>query len=173
MIKRFHVLRIIAVFLLLALILIPGSLVFAEGVTTVSISGPQEVNPGEQFTIDIQVEPGAEIAGVQFNLAFDSSLLTVDSVAEGNLLSQNGASTYFSPGTIDNVSGDISGVAGAITTPGQVVSTSGTFAVITLTASTSGGTSTLTLSNVVVGDINGQPVQVNVVSGQVSINPMP
>ena len=78
--------RKIPVMSLLALVLVPGSPVSAEGATAVSVSGPQKVNAGEQFTIDIQVEPGAAIAGMQFDITFDPSLLTVDSVAEGNLL---------------------------------------------------------------------------------------
>ena len=110
---------------------------------------------------------------MQFELAFDPSLVTVDSIAEGNLLSQDGATTYFSPGTIDNVAGTISGVAGAITTPGQTASTAGIFATVTLTAGTESGTCPLTLSNVVVGDIDGQSVPVSVANGQVTIDQPP
>ena len=168
-----HCLKILTIFLIATLGLFPHGPTSAQVDTIVSVSGPGEVNLGEQFTVDIIVEPETAIAGVQFNLAFDSSLVTVDSVAEGNLLSQGGATTYFSAGTIDNIAGTISGVAGAITTPGQTVSTIGTFAEITLTAGMSGGTSLLTLADVLVGDINGQPVQVSVVSGQVAINQPP
>jgi len=171
--KVFHFLRILTIFLIVTLGLFPHGLASAQGTTVVSVSGPEEVNPGEQFTVEILVEPETAIAGVQFDLAFDSSLVTVDSVAEGNLLPQGGATTYFSAGAIDNIVGTISGVAGAITTPGQTVSTAGTFAVLTLSAGTQGGISPLTLSSVVVGDINGQPVQVSVVSGQVAINQAP
>jgi hypothetical protein len=163
----------LAIFLTLSIGLIPFSMALAEGETVVSVSGPEAVDPGEQFTVAIIVEPETGIAGMQFNLAFDPSLVTVDSVAEGNLLSQGGAGTYFSSGTIDNVAGTVSAVAGAITTPGQTVSATGTFATITMTAGTEGGTSPLTLSSVVVGDINGQPVSVSVVSGQVNINQAP
>ncbi|HEY50301.1 MAG TPA: hypothetical protein G4O20_00640 [Dehalococcoidia bacterium] len=163
-------LRALTVFILLISALLPFSLASAQEVTEVSVSAPGEVNSGEQFTVDIVVNPATAIAGVQFDLAFDPSLVTVDSVAEGDLLSQNGASTYFSPGTTDNVAGTVTGVAGAITTPGQVVSTAGTFATITMTAGDGGGTCTLTLSEVVVGDIDGQSVPVSVVSGQVIIN---
>jgi len=173
MMRKSHFLKILPVFLLLTLVLVPGSPVSAEGETEVSISGPGEVNPGEQFTIDIQVTPGEAIAGVQFNLAFDASLFSVDSVTEGDLLTQDGASTYFSAGTINNGTGSVSGVAGAIITPGQTVADAGTFAVVTMTAGTTGGTSSLILSNVVVGDINGQAVAITVTNDQVSINQAP
>jgi hypothetical protein len=164
----------LAISLVLALGLFLPSLVSAQASTVVSVSAPsQSITPGEQFTVDIVVEPGTAIAGVQLDLSFDPSLVTVDTVAEGNLLAQNGASTYFMPGTINNVSGTVSGIAGAIITPGQAVSTAGTFAIITLTAGEGGGTSSLTMSNVVVGDIDGNSVAVSVVNGQVAVNQPP
>ncbi len=149
---------------------LPGS-VLAAGTAVVSVSAPtQAVSSGTQFTVNITVQPNNAIAGAQFNLSFNPALVSVISVNEGNLLNQNGASTYFMPGTINNTAGTVTGVAGAITAPGKTVSTTGTFAVITMTAGTPKGTSILTLSNVIVGDINGQSVNVNVVNGQVVIN---
>ena len=171
--NMFHCLRILTIFLIVTLGLLPYGLASAQGGTVISVSALEEVNQGDQFTVEILVEPETAIAGVQFDLAFDSSLVTVDSVAEGNLLSQDGATTYFSAGVIDNIAGTISGVAGAITTPGQAVSTTGVFAVITITAGMQGGISPLTLSSILIGDINGQPVQVSVISGQVAINQTP
>jgi hypothetical protein len=153
--------------------LFPSSLSAAEDTTVVSVSVPSEVSTGEQFTVSIEVEPGTAIAGAQFDLSFTQSLVTANSVTEGDLLSQGGAVTYFNPGDLNNTTGSISGVAGAIITPGQTVSTSGTLATITLTAGTTSGTCSLTLSGVVVGDANGQPVTVSVVSGQVIINQAP
>jgi hypothetical protein len=170
---RVYIARTLFIVFILALGLIPLNIALAEGPTIVSVSAPTGLNPDEQFTVDITVEPGTAIAGVQFNLAFDPAVVTVDSVAEGNLLSQDGASTYFSEGTINNSTGTISGVAGAITTPGQSVATPETFAVITMTAGSQGGTSALTLSGVVVGDVNGQAVEISVVSSQVAINRAP
>ncbi len=170
---RILVARTLFVAFILALGLIPLNLALADGPTVVGVSAPTGYGPGEQFTVDITVEPGTAIAGMQFNLAFDPAVVTVDSVAEGNLLSQDGASTYFNGGTVDNVAGTISSVAGAITTPGQSVATPETFAVITMTAGSLGGVSALTLSGVVVGDVNGQGVEISVVSGEVAINRAP
>ncbi|UCB43895.1 MAG: hypothetical protein JSV77_04410 [Dehalococcoidales bacterium] len=162
--------KLIALVIILSLGIFPSSLASAEGATTVSVSAPTEVDAGKQFTISIAVEPGTEIAGAQFDLSFDQSLVTANSVTEGNLLSENGAATYFNPGAIYNTTGTISGVAGAIIIPGQTVSVSGTFATITLTAGTTRGTCPLTLSGVVVGDANGQSVSVSVVSSQITIH---
>ena len=151
--------------------LFPASIASAAVTTTVSVSAPSEpVGAGENFTVSIQVDPGTAIAGMQFDLAFDPSLITVASVEEGTLLSQNGASTYFSAGTIDNTAGTVSNVAGAITTPGQTVSTAGTFAAITFTSGSTEGTSSLTLTGVVVGDMDGQSVPISLVNREVTIN---
>jgi hypothetical protein len=172
--KPRNLIKFLTILLTLVVGLFPYGTVLAAGETAVAVSAPADVDPGEQFTVNITVAPGTTpIAGVQFDLAFNPSLVTVNNVAEGNLLSQGGSSTYFVSGTIDNIAGTISGVAGAITTPGQSVAAPGTFAVITMTASAQGGTSSLTLSNVVVGDVNGQPVQITVTGGQVGVNTPP
>jgi hypothetical protein len=169
--NRFISLKIIVIALMFLLGLTPLSIALAAP-TSVGISVPPKVHAGEQFTVDINVAPGGAIAGVQFNLAFNPAVVTVNSVAEGNLLSQGGASTYFGSGTINNAAGTVNSVVGVITTPGQSVSSAGTFAVITMTAGPS-GTSALTLSDVVVGDVNGQAIQISVVSGQVVVNRPP
>ena len=169
----FNIAKVLPLAVVLTLGLFPPGMASAQETTIVSVSAPSQVNSGEQFTVDIVVQPGEAIAGVQFDLAFDQSLVTADGVAEGNLLSQGGATTYFNPGGIDNVAGTINGVAGAIITPGQTISTAGIFVTNTLTAGTGGGTCPLTLSAVVVGDINGQPVPVSIVDGEVVINQPP
>jgi hypothetical protein len=159
--------------LLIAIISLPN-FVLAAGTAVISVSAPtQAVSSGTQFTVNITVEPNNAIAGIQFNLSFNPAQVTVNSIIEGNLLKQGGANTYFSSGTINNTAGTITGVAGAITSPGQTVSTSGTFTVITFTAGTTKGTSTLILSNVIVGDINGQSVSVNIVNSQIATDHPP
>lgn len=169
--NTFISLKIIAIALTFLLGLAPLSIALAAS-TTVSVAVPSGAHPGEQFIVNINVSPGGAIAGVQFNLAFNPAVVTVNSVAEGGLLSHGGASTYFGSGTINNVAGTVTGVAGVITTPGQSVSSAGTFAAITMTAG-AGGTSALTLSGVVVGDVNGQAVEISVASGQVVVNRAP
>jgi hypothetical protein len=140
---------------------LPGIASAAEA-TTVSIATPsQSIDPGQQFTVSISVVPGTAIAGMQFDLSFDPSLVTVESVKEGDLLGQGGASTFFNSGKIDNQAGTVAGVFGAITSPGESVSTQGAFATITLTAKTQGESWPLSLSDVIVGDMDGNSVSVS------------
>ena len=170
--RRF--LKSVAVLLAASLALYATAPAAAAGPGVMSVSPPtQAVSPGAQFTVSITVQPNNSIAGAQFDLSFNPALVTASAVTEGNLLKQNGANTFFMPGTIDNNAGTISGVAGAITAPGQTVSTPGTFAVITFTAGSTKGTSSLTLSTVIIGDVNGQSVPVTTSDGQVSVDRAP
>jgi hypothetical protein len=150
---------------------LPGIASAAEA-TTVSIASPTEsVDPGQQFTVSIAVVPGTAIAGMQFDLSFDPSLVTVESVKEGDLLGQGGASTFFNSGKIDNRAGTVTGVFGAITSPGGAISTQGTFATITLTARTQGESWPLSLSHVIVGDTGANPVSVSLSNEGSSADP--
>jgi len=143
----------------------------SEVETQVYISPPsQTVNAGQTFTVNVFIEPAEAIAGAQFNLSFDPALLTANSVAEGNLLKQNGALTVFGNGTINNSAGTITNVYGAIITAGATVSSPETLASISFTAKTSAGTSPVTLHNVVVGNATGGAVTINVTDGDVTIN---
>jgi len=130
----------------------------------------QTVLKGQNFRVNISVSPGTAIAGMQLDLLFNSSLVEVNSVTEGDLFKQDGASTHFNPGTIDNATGIVTYVYGAIIKQGANVSTPGTFAIVNLTASdTLSGTSPLALANVKVSDPDAQAVPINVTNGTVTV----
>lgn len=142
----------------------------AASTTTVSVSAPSgAVSPGSAFSVTVAVAPATAIAGMQFDLSFNPALVSVTGVQEGNLFNQAGASTFFNAGTIDNNAGTVTGVFGAITTPGQTVSAQGTFATIALTAKTATGDCPLGLTNVIVGNASGASVAVTVNGGSVTI----
>jgi hypothetical protein len=144
-----------------------------NGATVVMIDpSTQTVLPEGSFTVNVTVDPAVPIAGVQFDLSFNASLISANSVTEGNLLKQGGANTYFSPGTIDNAAGTITGVAGAITKPGATVSLPGNFAAVSFTAGTTEGTSPLDLSNLIVGDVNGNLASITLNDGSVTVGPI-
>jgi archaellum component FlaG (FlaF/FlaG flagellin family) len=162
----------VAFFIALALgLCLPYAPLSADaGTTAVSVSAPsQPVASGQQFTVSIVVVPNTDLSGLQFNLHFDPAFVSIDSVQEGNLLAQNGATTYFNPGQIDNQAGTLTGAFGVITSPGQTISAQGTLAVITLTAKAQGGACPLGLSNVVAGDINGNSIPVSAEEAAVTV----
>jgi hypothetical protein len=143
----------------------------ADPATAVTVEpASNKVGIGDTFTVDIFVDPDTAIAGAQFNLSFDASVVTANGVTEGNLLSQGGASTFFMTGTINNVAGTITNVAGATAIPGASVSGQGTFATVSFTA-TAVGTSALHLSKMIVGNLQGQAVAITVSDGNVTVCP--
>ncbi|ACV62797.1 Ig domain protein group 2 domain protein [Desulfofarcimen acetoxidans DSM 771] len=140
-----------------------------SGATTLSIEPvTKNVSAGDTFTLNVLVAPATAIAGAQFNLSYDPAVLQINSVTEGGLLKQNGNTSFFLPGDIDNTEGLLKNVAGAITTSGGEVSEEGVLATVTFTAKAS-GTSTLTLSNVIAGSKVGQSVPVQVIGGSVTV----
>jgi len=169
--------------LLLVLLMLMTGITPASATTTVIISpSTQIVSQGESFSINVSIEPDTAIAGAQFNLQFNSSIINVNSVMEGELFKQNGANTLFNPGTIDNVAGVVTHVWGNIlNTSGapKNVSTSGTFAIINITAcNTAAGPSPLALIgkppiSVLVSDPEGNAVPISVINGTVKVNRAP
>jgi len=141
--------------------------------TTVSISaGDYTVPRNETFTVNITVNQTVPITGVQFDLSFNPSLVSVVNVSNGTLLTQSGANnTYFSPGTLDNTTGTLTGVVGAIITPGETVSTPGVFATIQMTSKAVEGTSLLDLSNVIIADVSATPEPTLINDGSVIVGP--
>lgn len=135
--------------------------------TVVSINAPTTGHAGNDFSIDVVVSPGTNIAGGQFNLSYNPSLVTFNGITEGNLFKQNGALTYFMQGQTGY--GTINNVAAVILGAGQSVSTSGIMATVHFTAISS-GVCTFTLTNVIVGDTNGQSVPIIVNNGQTTVN---
>ena len=134
------------------------------------------VPAGQSFSINIIIEPDRPIAGAQLNLKFNSSLIIVNSVEEGNFFKQNGSDTLFNGGNIDNTAGIVSHVWGNIlNTSGapKNVSTPGVFAIINVT-SYRAGVSNLSLIDlppitVMAADSSGNPVSANITNATVEI----
>jgi len=126
----------------------------------------QQVNINDTFIVNVTIDPAVGIAGAQFDLFFNASLLEVIDVQQGNLF--NGYDTFFNNGSIDNINGKINDVYGAIIVPGGNVSNYGTFAKITFRAKKE-GVAYLNLSDVIVGDVNAKAVAIEIHNGSVEI----
>jgi len=141
---------------ILTIILLCGMIPFtvnAAETTTVSIDPlSKTVSQGETFTVDVFCEPAQPMKSFEFKLSFDSSLLQVNSVTEGNIF--NDYNTFASMGTIDNTAGTIVRIYSVIIGSGNV-SDSGTLVTISLTALDSAGTSSLNLYETGVTDEAG------------------
>ena len=161
---------LIFLFLLLISIIVNTSLIgVVSAQTLVNISpSTQQIDEGENFMIGVYVEPDAPISGAAFDLQFNSSLVNVVSITEGNLLNQDGASTLFSAGTIDNSQGTVTDVYATIFGKSNIT-TSGIFANIDLVALNKSGTCTFEMSNVVVSNSEGQSLPITIINGDADI----
>jgi hypothetical protein len=133
----------------------------------------QMVTTGESFTIDVFVSPDTTIAGLQFDLEFDSSKIQIDSVSEGVFFSQNGTSTFFNAGDIDNNAGKLSGVYGLIMGFPSVLEPE-SFATITMSVKEqAASTSTISLKNVIISDPLGFAIDASIINTILTINEAP
>ncbi|MCZ7393972.1 MAG: cohesin domain-containing protein [Candidatus Methanoperedens sp.] len=137
------------------------------------LRGYKTVSQGQMFNLSISIDPsGNAIAGAQLNIAFNQSILNVNSITEGDLFRQNGASTFFNNGTINNSLGTIVNISEAVLGHSNV-STPGTFIIINATAIGSSGASGINLSNVKISDPGGVAIPLNLTNGVVSITVYP
>ena len=126
----------------------------------------------DTFTLGISAEDVFDLAGWQFDIAFDPAILEAISVSEGDLLKIDSGTTFFQSGSIDNAAGKITGL-GAARLSAQGVTGTGTLLQVTFKAK-SGGETELALHNFEFGATTGDlipagPHQIRiVVEGQLA-----
>ena len=112
------------------------------------------IHTGDTFTLDIGAENVFDMAGWQFDIAFDPAVLEAINVTEGNFLKTDGGTTFFQSGSIDNASGKITGLS-AIRLSDPGVSGTGPLLQVRFKAKSAGETE-LALHNFQFGDITGE-----------------
>ena len=111
------------------------------------------IHVGDTFSIDIRAEDVHDLAGWQFDVAFDPTRLKALEINEGDFLKTANAPTFFKKGRINNRTGKITGLSAARLS-GDGVSSTGTLLSITFLAKANGETR-LTLDNFQLGSISG------------------
>ncbi len=71
------------------------------------------IHTGDTFTLDLRAEDFTDLAGWQFDIAFDPAILEAVNVSEGDFLKTGGGTTFFQGGSIDNAAGKIRGLNAA------------------------------------------------------------
>ncbi len=111
---------------------------------------------GDTFTFDIRAENVSDMAGWQFDIAFDPGVLEAIEVSEGDFLKTDGGATFFQSGRIDNTGGKITGlIAGRISEGG--VSGSGSVLQVRFKAKSDGETK-LALQNFLFGSVTEESI---------------
>ncbi len=110
----------------------------------------------DTFTFDVRAENVSDLAGWQFDIAFDPSRLEALDVSEGDFLKTDGGATFFQSGRIDNAAGKITGlIAGRISEGG--VSGSGSVVHVRFKAKSEGETE-LALQNFLFGSASKESI---------------
>ncbi len=112
-----------------------------------------KIHVGDTFTLDLSTENVFDLAGWQFDIAFDPAVLEAIEVNEGDFLKEGSETTFFQKGKIDNRSGKITKLSSARLSE-DGVSGVGTLLSVTFTAKTTGQTQ-LKLENFQLADIMG------------------
>ena len=124
------------------------------------------IHSGDTFTLDIRAENVIDLAGWQFDIAFDPARLEALGLSEGDFLRTDGGATFFQSGRIDNAAGKITGlIAGRISEGG--VSGSGSLLQVRFKAKTEGETN-LALQNFLFGSaaeesISAGPLEIHII----------
>ncbi len=119
-----------------------------------------QVLPNESFTITVKIATNQALVGWQFTLAYDPKVIKINSVTEGAFLKQNGNSTYFSPGTIDNTSGTVKSVVSVITATGRTATGSGVLAELACVG-VGAGDAKLQMIDALTGNASGASVKID------------
>ena len=114
------------------------------------------IHTGDTFTLDIRAENISDLAGWQFDIVFDPTLLEAINVSEGDFLKTDGGTTFFHGGNIDNVAGKITGLSAARLSA-EGLSGTGTLLQVRFKAKSAGETQ-LTLQNFQFGSVTGDSI---------------
>ena len=114
------------------------------------------IHTGDTFTLNIRAENIADLAGWQFDIAFDPAVLEALNVTEGDFLKADGGTTFFHGGSIDNAAGKIGGL-NAARLSAQGVSGTGTLLQVRFKAKSAGETA-LTLNKFQFGSVTGDSI---------------
>ena len=128
---------------------------YREATPSVSyIFSKTPVHRSDTFTLDIGAKDVFDMAGWQFDIAFDPAILEAINVTEGDFLKKDGVTTFFQGGTINNASGKITGLNAARLSTTRGVSGTGTLLQVMFEAKSAGET-VLELQNLEFGDVTG------------------
>lgn len=167
-IKMRNFLEATMVFVIVLAFIMPGS-AFAIGRNSTDVSikpSTQTVEKGEVFTVSVYIKPDEPIMGASFSfLNFSVDLIHANSVTEDDLFDNY---IMFNDGTIDNENGMITNVF-LVADPNDAVSDPGSFVDIEFTAQDQFGTSDVELGGVIITDINGIAIPLNIFDGMVTV----
>jgi general secretion pathway protein D len=128
----------------------------ARAATLVAATAQPSYSVGDSVAVSVSVPDAANLYAFQFDLSFDPTVLSAQSVNEGGYFLSNGISFY--PGTIDNTGGTISSIADSLA--GNVPGFSGSTLLVTavFTALKPAPSTSVSPLNIILLDDNLSPI---------------
>lgn len=115
------------------------------------IPSAHEVKAGDDFELDIYIKPDTPIYGLQFDLIYDSSLIAVNDIEEGNFFASSDSPVIFNLGTINKSTGTVSQIYSSLII-GEGVENEDIFCTVTLEAQSNNDSFQLRITNLVLGN---------------------
>ena len=132
--------------------------VFQPGINFFFSTGTARYEVGETFTLDLNVENVSDLGGWQADIVFDPDVLRADQVSEGDFLTNSDEPPFFDAGTINNKTGEITGLK-AVRISRDRLDRHGTLLTVEFTV-IGDGESRLTLDNFQVGSYRGETISI-------------
>jgi formylglycine-generating enzyme required for sulfatase activity len=127
----------------------------------------ESVSVNQSFTVQVLMNRITNLAGWSFNLEYDPTILSLESVEEGNLLRVGDGTTFFQNGTVNEKEGTVTGLSSTYLGTGGV-SNSGNLLTINLKP-IRGGSGYLRLKETKFGDSKGQEIPIQVINTTVTV----
>jgi hypothetical protein len=135
--------------LAVTLLIVFSGCAFADAVISVQPVSTT-IASGGTATLDVDISGVSDLYGFQFDVLFGAATVSATSETEGSFLA-TGGSTFFIPGTIDNIGGSVTDTANTLIGAISGVNGGGALAVLDFTG-LAPGTTSVDLANVTLLD---------------------
>jgi len=135
--------------------------------TPVEIIVDEVLMVGTNATVNISIWPTQPLTDIAVSIIFNSSLLTVNSILEGDLF--NSVESTFHGGSINHIEGVISGICSSVNHSGDYIINPGCLATLYITVGEESGDTELSISDLIILNISSQPVSVDICNASVFV----
>lgn len=139
---------------------------FADAVVSIQPASTT-IASGGTATLDVNISGVSDLYGFQFDVLFGAATVSATSESEGGFLA-TGGTTFFVPGTIDNVGGSVTNTADTLIGAISGVNGGGTLAVLDFTG-LAPGTTSIDLANVILLDSGFNSIPFATQDGSVTV----
>ncbi len=150
-----------------AALLLFSACAFADGATLSVQPASSTISPAGTVTLDVDIAGVTDLYAYQFDVVFGAATVSATSEAEGDFLA-SGGTTFFLPGSVDNVGGSIAATANTLIGAISGVNGDGTLVVLTFTG-LAPGTTSVDFANVLLYDSNFNSIDFTTEAASVTV----